>query len=123
MGYDLPFGSHRRTVRLISRQGKEFTQRFPELAKAVSGLGAESITLDTEVAVFDRQLISRFVLLLNEHHHELGTGAGVAPASPGLPALFQGVCPASSYSQYPARMFGRHHPPVRSHLALSSSWL
>ena len=31
------------TVHLISRQGKEFTQRFPELAKAVAALGAESV--------------------------------------------------------------------------------
>jgi len=36
---------------------------------------------------------------------------------------FQGICLASSYSQYPSRMFGRHHPPVRSHLALSPSWV
>jgi hypothetical protein len=26
------------SIQLISRQGKEFTQRFPELAKAVAGL-------------------------------------------------------------------------------------
>src|SRR6266481_10090451 len=48
------------TVHLISRQGKEFTQRFPELAKAVAALGAESVILDAELAVFDQQLISRF---------------------------------------------------------------
>jgi bifunctional non-homologous end joining protein LigD len=47
-------------VQLVSRQGKEFTQRFPDLAQAVAGLGAESVILDTELAVFDRQLISRF---------------------------------------------------------------
>jgi bifunctional non-homologous end joining protein LigD len=35
-------------VQLVSRQGKEFTQRFPELAKAVAALGAESVVLDTE---------------------------------------------------------------------------
>lgn len=40
--------------------GQEFTQRFPDLAQAVAGLGAESVILDTEVAVFDRKLISRF---------------------------------------------------------------
>ena len=40
-------------VRLISRQGKEFTQRFPELAKAVAAIGAESVILDAELSVFD----------------------------------------------------------------------
>jgi len=48
------------SVQLISRQGKEFTQRFPDLAKAVTGLCAESAILDAELAVFDRQLVSRF---------------------------------------------------------------
>jgi bifunctional non-homologous end joining protein LigD len=47
-------------VSLTSRQGKDFTHRFPDLAKAVAGLGAESAVLDAEVAVFDRQLVSRF---------------------------------------------------------------
>jgi bifunctional non-homologous end joining protein LigD len=47
-------------VSLLSRQGKDFTSRFPELAKARVGLGAESAVLDSELAVFDRQLISRF---------------------------------------------------------------
>ena len=41
------------SVQLLSRQGKEFTQRFLDLAKAVASLGAESAILDTEVAVFD----------------------------------------------------------------------
>jgi ATP-dependent DNA ligase len=45
------------TAQLVSRQGKAFTQRFPELAQAVAGLGADSVILDTEVAVFDRQLL------------------------------------------------------------------
>ena len=40
------------SVQLVSRQGKKFTQRFPDLARAVAGLGAESAILDTEVAVF-----------------------------------------------------------------------
>jgi hypothetical protein len=39
---------------------KEFTQRFPELAKAGAVLGAESVIIDAELAVFDQQLVSRF---------------------------------------------------------------
>src|SRR6266404_443354 len=44
-------------VRLISRQGKEFTQRFPELAKAVAAIGAASVILDAELSVFDQQFV------------------------------------------------------------------
>jgi len=61
------------SVRLISRQGKEFTHRFPELAKAVAGLGAESVILDTEVAVFDRQLVSRFEWLRGQPKDDVAT--------------------------------------------------
>jgi bifunctional non-homologous end joining protein LigD len=60
-------------VRLISRQGKEFTQRFPELTKAVAALGAESVILDTEVAVFDRQLVSRFEWLRAQPKGDVAT--------------------------------------------------
>jgi bifunctional non-homologous end joining protein LigD len=59
-GYRIVAYKQRGSAQLFSRQGKEFTQRFPELAKAITGLGAESVILDTEVAVFDQQLISRF---------------------------------------------------------------
>jgi len=61
------------SVQLISRQGKEFTQRFPELAKAVAGLGAESAILDTEVAVFNRQLVSRFEWLRGQPKDDVAT--------------------------------------------------
>jgi ATP-dependent DNA ligase len=61
------------SVRLISRQGKEFTQRFPELAKAVATLGTESVVLDTELAVFDRQLTSRFEWLRGQPKDDVAT--------------------------------------------------
>jgi bifunctional non-homologous end joining protein LigD len=41
-------------VRLISRQGKDFTKRFPELVAAIRGL---RLILDGEVAVYDEQLV------------------------------------------------------------------
>ena len=56
-----------------ARQGKEFTHRFPELAKAVARLGAESVILDTELAVFDRQLISRFEWLRAHPKEDVAT--------------------------------------------------
>ena len=47
-------------VRLISRNGRELTRRFPELAAAVAGLTPPTLILDGEIAVFDRRLLSRF---------------------------------------------------------------
>jgi bifunctional non-homologous end joining protein LigD len=47
-------------VRLISRNGRDLTRRFPELAGAVAELEPPTLVLDGEVAVFDRQLVSRF---------------------------------------------------------------
>ena len=49
-----------RTVRLESRSGVDHTRRFPDLAKAVATLPARTLVLDGEVAIFDRQLRSRF---------------------------------------------------------------
>ena len=43
------------------------------MAKAVAGLGAESVILDTEVAVFDRQLISSFEWLRGRPEGDLAT--------------------------------------------------
>ena len=47
-------------VRLISRNGRDHSRRFPELVKALGGLKPKSFILDGEVAVFDKGLISRF---------------------------------------------------------------
>ena len=48
------------SLHLISRNGVEYTRRFPELARALAALPAETFTLDGEVAVYDQALISRF---------------------------------------------------------------
>jgi bifunctional non-homologous end joining protein LigD len=50
-------------VRLLSRNGKDRTKRFPQLVRAIQGLPAESLLLDGEVVVFDRKQVSRFQLL------------------------------------------------------------
>jgi ATP-dependent DNA ligase len=47
-------------VRLISRSGVDHSGRFPELVAAVASLAPRTLVLDGEVAVFDRQLRSRF---------------------------------------------------------------
>jgi bifunctional non-homologous end joining protein LigD len=58
-------------VRLLSRNGKDRTERFPRIVGAIQRLRPETLLLDGEVVVFDRQRISRFQLL------QQGGGAAV----------------------------------------------
>ncbi len=48
------------SVRLVSRNAKDLTRRFPELAAAVAALKPPTLLLDGEIAVFDSDLLSRF---------------------------------------------------------------
>ena len=50
-------------VRLLSRNGKDRTARFPQIVAAIQDLHPETLLLDGEVVVFDRRRISRFQLL------------------------------------------------------------
>jgi bifunctional non-homologous end joining protein LigD len=47
-------------VRLMSRNGRDLTRRFAELAAAVAELEPPTLILDGEIAVFDSRLLSRF---------------------------------------------------------------
>jgi len=60
-------------VRLTSRNGLDHTRRFPELVKAVAELDVPSLVLDGEIAIFDRQLISRFEWLRARPKSEVAT--------------------------------------------------
>jgi bifunctional non-homologous end joining protein LigD len=50
-------------VLLLSRNGKDHTARFPQIAIAIAKLGPPTLLLDGEVVVFDRKRVSRFQLL------------------------------------------------------------
>jgi len=52
-------------VTLVSRNGKDRTAHFDEVARAVSALRPETLLLDGEVVAFDGSGISRFQLLQN----------------------------------------------------------
>jgi len=60
-------------VRLVSRQGRDLTRRFAELAAAVGALEVPTLLLDGEIAVFDRQLLSRFEWLRGRPAEETAT--------------------------------------------------
>jgi bifunctional non-homologous end joining protein LigD len=47
-------------VHLVSRNGRDHTRRFDDIAAAISKLSARSLVLDGEVAIYDWQLRSRF---------------------------------------------------------------
>jgi bifunctional non-homologous end joining protein LigD len=47
-------------VRLMSRNGRDHTRSFSDLAVAVGKLSPRSLVLDGEVAIYDQQLRSRF---------------------------------------------------------------
>src|SRR5262249_13104025 len=47
-------------VRLVSRNGRDHTRRFADLAAAVVKLSTRTLVLDSEVAIYDQQLRSRF---------------------------------------------------------------
>ena len=60
-------------VRLVSRNARDLTRRFPELVAAVAALEPPTLLLDGEIAVFDRQLISRFEWLRGRPKDEAAT--------------------------------------------------
>jgi bifunctional non-homologous end joining protein LigD len=47
-------------VRVLSRTGVDHSRRFPEIVAAVASLRSQTLVLDGEVAIFYRQLRSRF---------------------------------------------------------------
>jgi ATP-dependent DNA ligase len=59
-GYRMLAYRDRKRIRLVSRNGVDHTRRFPELAATVGTLRSSSLVRDAEVAIFDRQLRSRF---------------------------------------------------------------
>jgi bifunctional non-homologous end joining protein LigD len=62
-----------RTVRLESRNGVDHTRRFPDVAAAVAALPGRTLVLDGEIAIFDRQLRSRFDWLRDPDPEEVAT--------------------------------------------------
>ncbi|HBZ70387.1 MAG TPA: DNA ligase [Deltaproteobacteria bacterium] len=50
-------------VRLLSRNDKDNTDRFPKIAAAIARLRPATLVLDGEAVVFDRKRVSRFQLL------------------------------------------------------------
>jgi bifunctional non-homologous end joining protein LigD len=65
-------GTH---VQLVSRNNRNHTKRFPGIVAAIRELDPYEVVLDGEVAVFDRQLMSRFEWL----RHRAAPGLATPP--------------------------------------------
>jgi bifunctional non-homologous end joining protein LigD len=61
------------SVKLVSRNGRDHTSRFPGIASALRKLDANALILDGEVAVYDAQLVSRFEWLRHASPPDLST--------------------------------------------------
>ena len=59
-GYRMLAYKDGRHVRLVSRNNVDHSKRFPDHVAAVASLPGRSLVLDGEVAIFDKQLRSRF---------------------------------------------------------------
>src|SRR5215472_192466 len=62
-GYRLLAYKEGARVRLFSRNDRDDTSRFPEIAAAIEALRPATLLLDGEVVVFDRKRVSHFQLL------------------------------------------------------------
>jgi bifunctional non-homologous end joining protein LigD len=71
-----------RRVRLLSRNLRDRTADFPDIASAVAALPAPTLVLDGEVVVFEPSEVSRFQLLQQR------AGGGVAPVYAVFDCLF-----------------------------------
>lgn len=60
-------------VQLISRNGRDHTQRFHAIAETLAALKPKTLILDGELAVFDSELVSRFEWLRHINHGDLAT--------------------------------------------------
>jgi bifunctional non-homologous end joining protein LigD len=79
-GYRMVIRKEGDEVRLISRQGKDFTARFSELVAALVGL-QPVVILDGEVAIYDQAHVSRFEWLRARPKDALATPPSSWPST------------------------------------------
>jgi bifunctional non-homologous end joining protein LigD len=72
-GYRMIAYRNRDRVQLISRNRKDFTRKFENIAMALGALKAKTLILDGEVAVFDEHLVSHLGYLRGAPEEKLFT--------------------------------------------------
>jgi bifunctional non-homologous end joining protein LigD len=69
-GYRAVAYKNGKSVRLVSRNLKDLTKQFAEVAAAVARLRAPTLILDGEIAVFDERLVSHLAYLRGSSRRE-----------------------------------------------------
>ncbi|HEY2378711.1 MAG TPA: DNA ligase D [Gemmatimonadaceae bacterium] len=85
-GYRLIAGKQRGEARLLTRNGNDYTDVFPEVARAIKALPVDDIVVDGEVVVLDEQGIPRFSRL--QQRGRLTSPIDVKRAAVELPATY-----------------------------------
>jgi bifunctional non-homologous end joining protein LigD len=72
-GYRMLAYKDRRKIRLVSGNRVDHTARYPDVAAAIGRLRAKTVMLDSEIAVFDQRLRSRFDWLRHRQPEQIAT--------------------------------------------------
>jgi bifunctional non-homologous end joining protein LigD len=85
-GYRLIAGKHQGEARLITRNGNDYTDVFPEIARSIKALAVEHVVLDGEVVCLDAEGIPRFSRL--QQRGRLSNAVDIKRAAVELPATY-----------------------------------
>src|SRR5918999_6441017 len=85
-GYRLIASKMNNEVKLVTRKGNDYTEVFPEIARAIKALPADEVIIDGEVVVLDPQGLPRFALL--QQRGGLQSPIDVKRMAVELPATF-----------------------------------
>ena len=85
-GYRLIAGKQRGEARLITRNGNDYTDVFPEIARAITALPLDNFILDGEVVCLDAEGIPRFSRL--QQRGRLSSPLDIKRAAVELPATY-----------------------------------
>src|ERR671915_2640323 len=85
-GYRLIASKTHNDVRLVTRRGNDYTEVFPEIARAIKALPADEVIIDGEVVVLDGQGLPKFSLL--QQRGALQSPIDVKRMAVELPATF-----------------------------------
>jgi bifunctional non-homologous end joining protein LigD len=85
-GYRLIAGKQHGEARLITRNGNDYTDVFPEIARSIKALAVEHVVLDGEVVCLDAEGIPRFSRL--QQRGRLTSPVDIKRAAVELPATY-----------------------------------
>src|SRR5918999_144495 len=85
-GYRLIASKTNNEVKLVTRKGNDYTEVFPEIARAIKALPADEVIIDGEVVVLDPQGLPKFALL--QQRGGLQSPIDVKRMAVELPATF-----------------------------------